>query len=1564
MYKATFLLSSISQNKPVQLHNYILTLSLSSLSSLSQPETYFPDSPPTVTCTSTTVHKSLPRDLIIHTVKLTYKSHEWYITVQRAGLRDCYRKLMYWKGLNKGAREYAKYQRNTMRGRTAFGTSAGSKAAKVLGEKGGSKAGGRRGVDEDGDIVLGGVKEIELSDREIAGNAKKRGGSGSGKKDAGAARAAGAAAMDIPDIQQNPILRNSSSMHDVDLDMTSASNGLDDVDDVNSNDKGTTNMSSRSILDRIRSNTATSNDASDSDSDVSEDGASYGNSKYKITPEINAAQRRLKRYLLNFRSPVFYRTDPKSLQSQRVVIEKYLNDCLSHPRNRTCPEFLAFLEVSAMSFTEGPSLMEGPVNIRCSADTSDRALRKRSNRACCGRSGGCHCVCCVCFCFRKRLTRYKKQSCWGVLKPGSFSLYANRTNTAPVECIMFQPSTVVADQLGNTGSMNGALIVDTAWMAELKFDNKITQSMWSTAIKGAVSNCPYVTRNRFCYESTSTNSLLPDELGSHTCKAQWFVNGKDYFSALYDELNKAKKQILLSGWFLSADVYLKRPICEHPETRLDIVIENACKRGVKVYIMVYHEPAVMNHNTTYTKKRFEELDHDGNLFFLRHADPNMPYFWSHHDKHITIDQEVAFLGGIDATFGRYEDSNYLLRDDETDVTKQIFPGADYGNPRIGDVDYPELPLQDNPLHDRAKVARMPWRDIHSCIKGTVALDVAWHFIQRWNYTRYHNKVRKDVPAILPSGLGSLALSWLDRKDDAVAGVVSPTGSKPLREFTEEARGSFGINAAVDVDGGEKSHWTEHAEKKNNDSDIIKHNSASKSEKKKRPSVGSKVLNFMKHAVSNIGEGDENDDSATVRGGKLDDDDGGGGGGGEQVDDDANIVDTKRVVNPYDPSSFVPESELDKPIIPERMAAARRTSNMFAEEEGGIYKAASIRNVNMMPGVIGDGHKKKEKQFVDVDKPNFLSRTQNARQRATSYSDDAKPQVTWGDELEPPGEYSPTSSRPNSGRRVSIAEMMFDREGEDSPVPDAAPMLKKWSTGMSEGGSGSRSFSNAPALNYSSANHSDFVQCKCQVVRSYSRWSAGLSETEDGIQEAYKQLINNSQHFIYIENQFFVSACGEKDSVIGNTVVNCLFNRIFKAHAEGSKFRILISIPLLPGMNGAVKGDGLSGIACVLHFQFRTMSRGGNSLYERLKRHHINPDDYIFITGLRTHQEFSKTIETEMVYIHSKLMIVDDRKSVIGSANINDRSMMGYKDSEICVIVEDTLHVDGRMNGEKFMAGPYAKGLRLKAWGDNLGLDESEYHLIDDPLNDKTWELILGRARKNTQMYEKAFPGLSPSNQIHSLANLVKTGKEQEDILEEANRHSLMESIVKEAASKKGGKSGGAHEKEGGWSGAGVGGWGGGKKKDSNAADKLADDAKKKTKAVHSDTLGLPINQVQSVEADRDERMKKQELRVKMARLSKASSIKKMGVSGEHHGENDEDMQSRMGEMFVDSNPMARGGRSKRAGSMAANRQIRKEREGNVYLEQVKGILCEYPLDFLKDDFTSLKTTMIPSEIFK
>ena len=39
-----------------------------------------------------------------------------------------------------------------------------------------------------------------------------------------------------------------------------------------------------------------------------------------------------------------------------------------------------------------------------------------------------------------------------------------------------------------------------------------------------------------------------------------------------------------------------------------------------------------------------------------------------------------------------------------------------------------------------------------------------------------------------------------------------------------------------------------------------------------------------------------------------------------------------------------------------------------------------------------------------------------------------------------------------------------------------------------------------------------------------KWSAGFDETEASIFSAYVDLIRRAKHFIYIENQFFITQC--------------------------------------------------------------------------------------------------------------------------------------------------------------------------------------------------------------------------------------------------------------------------------------------------------------------------------------------------------------------------------------------------------------------------------------------------------
>ena len=62
---------------------------------------------------------------------------------------------------------------------------------------------------------------------------------------------------------------------------------------------------------------------------------------------------------------------------------------------------------------------------------------------------------------------------------------------------------------------------------------------------------------------------------------------------------------------------------------------------------------------------------------------------------------------------------------------------------------------------------------------------------------------------------------------------------------------------------------------------------------------------------------------------------------------------------------------------------------------------------------------------------------------------------------------------------------------------------------------------------------------CQILRSVSNWSVGLiNKDENSIQKAYYDLIDSAKHYIFIENQFFISKSYADEEYYGNSnVVN-------------------------------------------------------------------------------------------------------------------------------------------------------------------------------------------------------------------------------------------------------------------------------------------------------------------------------------------------------------------------------------------------------------------------------------------
>ncbi|KAI0187504.1 phospholipase D [Astrocystis sublimbata] len=492
--------------------------------------------------------------------------------------------------------------------------------------------------------------------------------------------------------------------------------------------------------------------------------------------------------------------------------------------------------------------------------------------------------------------------------------------------------------------------------------------------------------------------------------AQWLVDGRDYMWNVSRAISMAQDVIYIHDWWLSPELYMRRPACVSQKWRLDRLLQRKAREGVKVFVIVYRnvEQAIPI-DSEYTK--FSLLNLHDNIMILR--SPNQfkknQFFFAHHEKLCIVDHDVAFIGGIDLCFGRWDNPQHPINDDrptgmesDDDVPRdsehcQLFPGKDYSNPRV--LDFFKLDEPYAEMYDRSKTPRMPWHDIAMQVTGQPARDLTRHFVQRWNYLRRERKPTRPTPFLLP---------------------------------------------------------------------------------------------------------------------------------------------------PPDAQ----ESDL-----------------------------------------VGLG----------------LSGT-----------------------------------------------------------------------------------------------------CEVQMLRSAGDWSLGFPKDlrEHSIQTAYVKLIEESEHFVYMENQFFITSTETLNTKVVNRIGDAIVERILRAHRNDEDWRCCILIPLMPGFQNTVDQAEGSSVRLIMQFQYRSICRGPHSIFGRLEAVGINPEDYIAFFSLRNWGHIGKqnALVTEQLYIHAKTIIVDDRISLIGSANINERSMQGNRDSETACVVRDTDMMWSTMGGEPYRVGRFAHTLRMRLMREHLGLD--------------------------------------------------------------------------------------------------------------------------------------------------------------------------------------------------------------------------------------------------------------------
>ncbi|XP_054825513.1 phospholipase D delta isoform X1 [Prosopis cineraria] len=226
--------------------------------------------------------------------------------------------------------------------------------------------------------------------------------------------------------------------------------------------------------------------------------------------------------------------------------------------------------------------------------------------------------------------------------------------------------------------------------------------------------------------------------------------------------------------------------------------------------------------------------------------------------------------------------------------------------------------------------------------------------------------------------------------------------------------------------------------------------------------------------------------------------------------------------------------------------------------------------------------------------------------------------------------------------------------------------------------------------------------------------------DKSIQTGYIQAIRSAQHFIYIENQYFIGSSyawpSYKDAGADNLIPMELALKIANKIRAKERFAVYIVLPMWP------EGDPNStAMQEILFWQGQTMQVMYKVVAEELKsmqRDDLHPQDFLNFYCLGNREEFHEDALNSngaavtdshkygrfMIYVHAKGMIIDDEYVIVGSANINQRSMAGTKDTEIAMGAYQPHHTWSARKRHPF---GQIYGYRMSLWSEHLGLGGTE-----------------------------------------------------------------------------------------------------------------------------------------------------------------------------------------------------------------------------------------------------------------
>ncbi|MFJ7213281.1 phosphatidylserine/phosphatidylglycerophosphate/cardiolipin synthase family protein [Amycolatopsis sp. NPDC098790] len=181
-------------------------------------------------------------------------------------------------------------------------------------------------------------------------------------------------------------------------------------------------------------------------------------------------------------------------------------------------------------------------------------------------------------------------------------------------------------------------------------------------------------------------------------RVEVLIDGEETLPSIEAAIRRAKSHVHIANWHASADFRLTR---EPGALTLRELLAETADRGVEVRVLLWAGPPVPAFQPTRKLARREQRKFTDGSAVRCVLDSRERTMHCHHEKLVVVDDEVAFVGGVDFT---------------------ALEGDRHDSP-----DHPPRPIG--------------WHDLGSRLEGPVVADVADHFRRRWTEV-----AEEDLPA--------------------------------------------------------------------------------------------------------------------------------------------------------------------------------------------------------------------------------------------------------------------------------------------------------------------------------------------------------------------------------------------------------------------------------------------------------------------------------------------------------------------------------------------------------------------------------------------------------------------------------------------------------------------------------------------------------------------------------------------------------------------------------------------------------------------------------------------------